>query len=571
MNVLKPNQRATVYTLLERNTSGREIARITGIDRKTVRSYRSRWLAELANSPGVATGSVPASNAEVGGVAIQTPPPWPPAPAAASTSTSTSLCEVHREFIETQLRLRRNATAIYQDLVDSHGFTGAYNSVKRFVRALRHKEPEQFDRLSFLPGQEMQVDYGEGALTLVPGTANAPRYKRPRLFVATLRYSRRSFRRVVWKSSQQVWAQLHEQAFRYFGGCPQYVVLDNLKEGVLKPDLYEPELNPVYGATLAHYGVVADPARVRDPNRKGTVEHAIGHTQATALKGKRFESIEAQNEFLEHWECNWAAKRIHGTERRQVQAMFEEERAHLKALALLGMQYFSQESRTVCDDSCVRVAHSSYAARPAAIGSKVLVRIFERRIEIMDLQGALLRTHTKAERAGTVVLPMQERVFNPSRETALILRQARQIGPHASRLCELMFAVEGRVGQRKLWGIVGLTKRYPAQCINTACAQALEQGVYSYRRVQALSERLFADAMAAMDDGANHDANHAANHGANSGTQAHTHATVLGAKLAQQHALIRQADEYADLFTHAAMAASAAVAKAMDSNTGGKP
>jgi transposase len=74
---------------------------------------------------------------------------------------------------------------------------------------------------------------------------------------------------VVWKSSQQVWAELHERAFRHFGGCPQYVVLDNLKEGVLKPDLYEPELNPVYTATLKHYGVVADPARVRDPNRKG--------------------------------------------------------------------------------------------------------------------------------------------------------------------------------------------------------------------------------------------------------------------------------------------------------------
>ena len=44
--------------------------------------------------------------------------------------------------------------------------------------------------------------------------------------------------------------------------------LDNLKEGVIKPDLYEPELNAVYAATLAHYGVVGDPARVRDPNRK---------------------------------------------------------------------------------------------------------------------------------------------------------------------------------------------------------------------------------------------------------------------------------------------------------------
>ena len=549
MNVLKPNQRATVITLLERNTPQREIARITGIDRKTIRSYHARWLLDPSNSPGVATGSE--------AVATQIPPPWPPA----RVSTSSSLCEVHRVFIEAQLRLRRNATAIFQDLVDAHGYSGAYNSVKRFVRALRKKTPEQFDRLSFLPGEEMQVDYGEGALTLVPGT---DRYKKPRLFVATLRHSRRSFRRVVWKSSQQVWAQLHEQAFRYFGGSPQYVVLDNLKEGVLKPDLYEPELNPVYAAMLEHYGVVADPARVRDPNRKGTVEHAIGHTQATALKGRRFESIEAQNEHLEHWETNWAAKRIHGTERQQVQAMFEAERAHLKPLPLLGMQYFTQGVRTVCDDSCVRVDHSSYAARPAAIGSKVLVRIFERRIEIRDLQGALLRTHAKAERPGSVVLPADERVFNPSRETRLILGQAQEIGEHASRLCELMFAAEGRVGQRKLWGIVGLTKRYPAVCIDGACAQALEQGVYSYKHVQTLAERLFANAMAAMDEAANDGHDGGGGSGGSVGDRVHAD------PLAQQHALIRQGDEYADLFTHAAMVASAAVSRAMDAAQGGQ-
>jgi transposase len=72
--------------------------------------------------------------------------------------------------------------------------------------------------------------------------------------VKTLRYSRHSIRRVVWKSSQQVWAQLHEEAFRYFGGCVQSVVLDNLKEGVITPDLYEPEINHLYAAMLAHYG-----------------------------------------------------------------------------------------------------------------------------------------------------------------------------------------------------------------------------------------------------------------------------------------------------------------------------
>jgi hypothetical protein len=193
----------------------------------------------------------------------------------------------------------------------------------------------------------------------------------------------------------------------------------------------------------------------------------------------------------------------------------------------------------------------------------VLVRIFERRIEIRDLQGALLRTHAKAERPGSVVLPEDERVFNPSRETRLILRQAKEIGEHASGLCELMFAAEGRVGQRKLWGIVGLTKHYPAVCVDSACAQALEQGVYSYRHVKTLAERLFASAMAAMEETAN---DGHADGGGGGGASDLVHEDPL----AQQHELIRQADEYADVFTHAAKLASATLSRAMDAGLGGQ-
>ncbi len=523
MNVLKPHKRTTIFTLLGLHKSQRDIERITGIDRKTIRSYQRLYEALQPNSPGVATDPKE-----------QIPPPWPPIGKPIAPALTTSKCTPHRAFIDAQLRLGRNAMAIYQDLVDLHGFDGAYNSVKRFVAQLRHKEPEQFDRLSFGPGEEMQVDYGEGAPTRVPGTE---RWRKPRLFVATLRYSRRSFRRVVWKSGQQVWAELHEQAWRYFGGSARYVVLDNLKEGVLKPDLYEPALNPVYAAMLAHYEVVADPARVRDPNRKGTVENAIGHTQSTALKGRRFETIEEQNTFLEHWETKWAASRTHGAERRQVQAMFEEERAHLQPLPVVGMAYFTEVQRTVCDDSCVRIAHSSYAARPAPIGSKVLVRIFERCIEIRDLRTqALLRTHALADRPGSVVLPTDERVFNPSRETRYILDQARAIGPQAARLCELLFAIEGRVGQRKLWGIVNLVKRYPHHFIDAACGAALDQGVHSYRHVKVLTEQSVADALEALE-------------------AASPRPPRTDARLTQQHALIRSADEYGALFAHAATAA----------------
>jgi len=273
--------------------------------------------------------------------------------------------------------------------------------------------------------------------------------------------------------------------------------------------------------------VVADPARVRDPNRKGCVENAIQHTQSTALKGRRFESIEEQNDFLEHWETKWAAQRIHGSAKRQVEAMFQEERAALKPLPLQGFQYFTESERTVYDDTCIQIDHSRYAARPARIGSIVLVRRFEHHLEIRDLQSQLLlRTHPLAARPGSVLLPNDERPFNPSRETHRILAQAKAIGPATEQLCQRLFDLEGRVGQRRLWGIVGLARRYPRRLIDQACAMALQEGGRSYKQIKALTERLLSETLAALDAPVQHE--------------------LL---LTQDDPLIRGGDDYADLFT----------------------
>jgi hypothetical protein len=343
----------------------------------------------------------------------------------------------------------------------------------------------------------------------------------------TLRYSRRCFRRVVWKSSKQVWAQLHEEAFRYFGGAVSYVVLDNLREGVITPDLYEPEINRLYEAMLEHYGVVADPARVRDPNRKGTVENAIQHTQGTALAGRRFESLEAQNEFLMHWEANWAAKRIHGSARRQVEAMFQEERPHLRALPTTGFRYFTEVVRTVWDDTTVNIDRSNYAARPAPIGTLVSVRIYDSTIEIRDRRTqALLRTHPRALQAGSLELPEDERPFNPSRQSAFLRASAADIGPQTKALCQQMFDSEGRVGHRAMWGIVGLAKKYPARLVEQACDHALRHHIYRYKQVRAIVERLFEQALERLDQ-----------------------APQLELPLTQDHPLIRPAAEYGELFT----------------------
>jgi len=112
------------------------------------------------------------------------------------------------------------------------------------------------------------------------------------------------------------------------------VVLDNLREGVLTPDIYDPALNPLYRDVLKHYGAVALACRVRDPDRKGKVERSVGHAKNTPLKGLRFESLPEAQTYLDHWEERWADTRIHGTTKRQVAAMFAEERPALQPLPI---------------------------------------------------------------------------------------------------------------------------------------------------------------------------------------------------------------------------------------------
>lgn len=464
MNVLSQNKQQEIEILLSSGQySQRKIAKLLKIDRETVRRYAQQRV-DLATQPGVSTGAE-----------IKPSHPCPPAAQA-------SACQEHADWIAEQVRLGRNAMAIYQDLVDTRGFAHRYASVKRFVGRIRKTEPEIFDILAFAPGEEAQVDYGQGALTLHPRTE---KYRRPRLFVMTLRYSRRSFRKVVWNSSAETWAQLHEEAFRYFGGTPKFVVLDNLREGVVKPDLYDPEINGIYAACLAHYGTVADPCRVRDPNRKGTVENAIQHTQDTALKGRKFESLDEQNEHLLRWEDKWAAPRIHGSTKRQVCAMFEEEKPFLNLLPLDAFKMFKEEKRTVDDAATVTVDKARYSARPARPYTRVLVRIYEREIEIYEASThELLRRHSRARIPGAVVIEEKDRIFNPSRNTAYGLARAKEIGPRTLQLCESIFANEGRIGNKSIFAVISLAEKHGNSLVERASEIALGREKPQYREVK---------------------------------------------------------------------------------------
>jgi transposase len=413
------------------------------------------------------------------------PWPWPPPTSRAPTA---SACEPYRELIELALGRGRNAMAIWQDLVDDHGFPARYASVRRFVRQLRgQRPPEAHPVIVTAPGEEGQVDYGgDGPMVRHPVTR---KYRRARLFVFTLGYSRKSVRLLTFTSSTRRWAELHEETFRRLGGAPATVVLDNLKEGVLTPDIYDPTLNPLFRDVLAHYGAVALPCRVRHANRKGKVESAVGHTQGTPLKGLRFERLEEAQAYLDRWETRWADTRIHGTTKRQVAAMFAEEQPHLRPLPLEPFRYYQYGTRTVHLDGCVEVAGAYYAPPPGWLGREVAVQWDDHHVRLLDpATGTLLREHRRQPRGRHAIHPNDRPARTPSTTLALLARAARA-GAHIGTLCTTLHRREGEPGVRRVLGVLALAKQYGPAAVDDACAAALELGVADYRFIRRYLER----------------------------------------------------------------------------------
>src|SRR5262245_55084676 len=237
-NVLSDDKRQSVLALGRLGWTLRRIEESTGVRRETASAYLraagiavrrkggrlGSWPPKPATTVGVSTDpeSKPATTGGVStdpvepkpaiteGVSTDSGPvPWPPAPARAPAA---SACEPFRDLIADALSRGRNAVAIWQDLVDDHGFRAGHASVRRFVRKLRGASTvEARVVITTAPGEEGQVDYGAGPMVRHPATG---KYRRTRLFVLTLGYSRKSVRLLVGRSSSKTWAELHEQAFR---------------------------------------------------------------------------------------------------------------------------------------------------------------------------------------------------------------------------------------------------------------------------------------------------------------------------------------------------------------------
>lgn len=222
-----------------------------------------------------------------------------------------------------------SARQIFQ-LLRQDGYTGGYTIVKEYVRKVRPRKSEACLTLSFAPGESAQVDWGSFGSVPVGNTRRQLSF-----FVMVLSYSRMMYVEFTLSQKQEHFLQCHENAFLYFGGIPQKVMIDNLKTGVLEHKRGEPPLiNPRYADFARHCGFEVVACNPREPQEKGRVENGVGYIKKNFLQGLRIDDFSHLAAPAKRWLDEVANIRIHRQTGQKPVDLWAKEKPHLQALPL---------------------------------------------------------------------------------------------------------------------------------------------------------------------------------------------------------------------------------------------
>jgi len=495
-------KRQQVIALLALGWSFRRIERETGVRRETISRY-SRGVGPNAAKvfPGEDGPEEPEDTPEAGedGVWLgrdgsnpaKVFPGSAPNPAKEfpghHTRARTSAAPFRGAILE-KLELGLTIQRVYQDLQEEYGYGHSYESVKRYVRKLVRRR-RAAGVMHTLPGEEAQVDFFQGAPTLDGASGQ---WRRPWVFRMTLCHSRHGYEEAVWDQKVATFLRLHENAFRDLGGVVRIIRHDNLKAAVVRACLYDPDVHPVYEAFSRHWGFTALPTRPRNPAENGKQERSGGYVKSNGLKGRRFNSLDEQNQRLRHWNRTVARLRIHGTTRRQVFTHYEEtDKKALQPLAAEPFAIFERGTRTVHPDGHVEVDGSFYPVPAHLLGVEVEVRWDARLVRVFHGEApvavhARVRPGQWARREGE---QDQEPTSSQRAYVAKLIGTCGRVGPALKEWAEAAYAERGVRALRLIQGALHLVRKHPREAVLHAAKKALAHRLFRYKDLRRLTEQ----------------------------------------------------------------------------------
>ena len=478
---------ADVVEVLEHWAAGRPlraIAQSLGLDRHTVRKY-----VTPAREAGFEPGTGPPSEGWAAFVARVCPQLGK---ARRNGAAWDELAARHEEIAE-RLKVNRPST-VWQRMHDDAGLQASLPSFRRYALAAL---PEAYGRRLSITvrrddpplGEEAQVDYGRLGKWTDPQTGETMILN---AFILVLSFSRHMFVAVVRRMDAATWLDCHMRAFAFFGAVPSRIILDNLKTGVLHPDLYDPLLNRGYAELAHHFGCLVDPARAAKPKDKPRVERQVPYVRESFWTGRTFSSLQEINTGAERWCLRVAGPRDHGTTRTAPLLLFQTlEQPAMLALPTTTFEIVTWAQAKVARDCHVQVQSSFYSIPWRYVGQTLDVRIGKVIVRFY-IGTELVKTHLRGK-------PGQRQTdWNdyPPEKAAFFLRtpnwcreQASLLGQHVRAAVDELLDQHHLHHLRQSQGIIRLAETYGEVRLDGACQRALAYGNPRYRTIKTILEK----------------------------------------------------------------------------------
>lgn len=383
-------------------------------------------------------------------------------------------------------RKQRYTSHKIYELLCAAGYGGSESGVRRYIGEQRRelKRPALYLPLSFDPGADAQVDWGEAVVSLNGSECTVE------LFVMRLCYSRKLFAMLFPTQRQECFFAGHVAAFTHYGGVPKRISYDNLKTAVQRilegKNRLEQE---AFVAFRSHYLFESRYCSPAAGNEKGGVEHGVGYVRRNfltpLLTGNSFDELNQQLLAA----CERDEQRTVARQRERIGALWLQEQPHLRPLPA---PYACCRSHEVMLNPYSQVVfESNRYSVPTDLAKKQLVlKAYPFHLEILDGSTVLARHERCYEREQDRLDPLHYLPLLAQRpgafEHSTPMRQWRQAWPlvYETLLAHLRAHTTGSTSSqgesraiRSFIEILLLHRSYPAPFVEQAIADALQCGI----------------------------------------------------------------------------------------------
>ena len=338
--------------------------------------------------------------------------------------------------------------------------TSNSNFFKYVKVRFRHLLSETVTLRAFNPGEYCEVDYAGDKIEWI--NIRTGEVHEAHVFVGILCFSQKIFAHAAEDEKKPNWLESHRRMFNFYGGTTKVIVPDQLKNGVIKTHLYDPDLNPDYVELAKHYGIAVVPARRKHPRDKALVENAVGILMRYfkfIYRRRTFTSLDEIQKALQE-----ALNKINGKIHTRFKVTREErflnlEKSHLKTLPVEGFELGEWKRAIIHQDCTIAGADKNFYSAPHIHrGREVRVKMTFRHVEIfLDLERIAVHERARGKIGERIVtpshLPENSRAYLEA-TPQMILSQARFSSVELHNLIDDLFKKDTLGNLRRAQGLV---------------------------------------------------------------------------------------------------------------------